>query len=100
MNEKLEFVFQMAKYTTVSLPTCKKLMRLAATHNRIEIELTNGYKDRDGLWDTQRTNQAIIKRERIDRKIEDILTIHGLNIVYGALTVRINLPEGREVYIP
>lgn len=99
MNEKLEFVFQMAKYTDVSLPILKKLMRLAATHNRIETELTNGYKDRAGNWDEETTLAAKKKRDRIDGRIEKILAEYGLNVEYGALTVRVKLQD-REVYIP
>jgi hypothetical protein len=99
-NEKLEFVFQMAKYTDVSLPTCKKIMRLGATHNRIETELTNGYKDRAGNWDIDRTVAAKKKRDRIGNRLESLLAEHGLSVEYGALTVRVLLPNNREVYIP
>jgi hypothetical protein len=71
-----------------------RLMRYAATHRRIEVELTNGYKDRSGKWDQPATNYAISKRNRIDRKMEALAPI-----VYGALTVSVRMGN-REVYIP
>jgi len=71
-----------------------RLMRYAATHVRIETELTNGYKDRAGNWDETRTKLAIAKRNRIDKKMELIAPI-----VYGALTVSVRMND-REYYIP
>jgi len=71
-----------------------RLMRYATTHVRIETELTNGYRDRDGNWDSERTNRAIAKRNRIDTKMEALAPI-----VYGALTVSVRIND-REFYIP
>ena len=71
-----------------------KLMRYATTHKRIETELTNGYKDRNGNWDQPATNAAISKRNRIDSKMEALAPI-----VYGALTVSVRMND-REMYIP
>lgn len=71
-----------------------KLMRYAATHVRIETELTNGYKNQFGTWDQKRTDLAIAKRNRIDAKMEALAPI-----VYGALTVSVRMGN-REFYIP
>src|ERR1700723_1658824 len=103
MTDKLELVFQMAKYTKhISLPMCKRLMRLASTHIRIETELTNGYKTASGQWDEVQTIIAKNKRDRVDRKMQSILNEagEGIALEYGALTVRAKLADGREVYIP
>lgn len=71
-----------------------RLMRYAATHRRIETELTNGYKNHAGNWDQFATERAIAKRDRIDAKMEALALI-----VYGALTVSVRMGN-REVYIP
>jgi hypothetical protein len=70
------------------------LMRYAATHRRIETELTNGYKDKDGKWDMVRTEKAIARRNQIDARMEALAPI-----VYGALTVSVRM-NNREYYIP
>lgn len=101
-RDRNEFVHFFMKYAPLELEkthgslhkAALKLMRLAATHKRIETELTNGYKDRDGNWDKQRTDEAIAKRDRIDAKMEAIAPI-----VYGALTVSVRMGN-REFYIP
>jgi hypothetical protein len=71
-----------------------RLMRYATTHVRIETELTNGYKDRQGNWDEATTKKAIVKRDRIDAKMEALAPI-----VYGSLTVSVRMGN-REFYIP
>lgn len=71
-----------------------KLLRYAATHVRLETELTNGYKDRSGNQDHDATARAIAKRERIDAAMEALAPIR-----YGALTVSVRLGD-REFYIP
>ncbi len=94
MNERAQFAFFMARNSSLEWRDVEKLMRLAATHRRIETELTNGYKLRNGNEDAERTKKAIAKRDRIDAQMETICKIE-----YGALTVRAVL-DGREVYIP
>jgi len=101
-RERWEFIHLFMKYAPLSLEethgslrnAALKLMRYAATHKRIETELTNGYKDQAGNWDKVRTDRAIAKRDRIDAKMEAIAPI-----VYGALTVSVRMGD-REVYIP
>jgi hypothetical protein len=73
-----------------------RLLSLAATHKRLENELTNGYKDKNGNQDHEQTAQAIAKRERVDAQMEKLASIG-----YGALTVYVRLGGGqREIYIP
>ena len=72
----------------------KRLMRYAATFVRIETELTNGYKTKDGQWDQQQTDKSILKRLRIEDAMERLAPI-----VYGALTVSVRMGN-REFYIP
>jgi hypothetical protein len=101
-RDRNEFVHFFMKYAPLSLEekygslrnAALKLMRYAATHVRIEAELTNGYKDHAGNWDFARTQKAIAKRNRIDAKMEAIAPI-----VYGALTVSVRMGN-REFYIP
>ena len=72
-RDRAEFIHFFMKYAPVTLETsfgslhiaAKRLMRYAATHVRIETELTNGYKDSRGNWDAIRTAQSIAKRNRI-----------------------------------
>jgi hypothetical protein len=100
--DRAEFVHFFMKYAPLSLEAeygslqkaALRLMRYATTHVRLETELTNGYKDHAGNWDQPRTNHAIAKRNRIDRKMEAIAPI-----VYGALTVAVRMND-REYYIP
>jgi len=101
-RDRAEFIHFFMKYAPLTLETsfgslhvaAKRLMRYAATHVRIETELTNGYKDSRGNWDAIRTAQSIAKRNRIDSKMESIAPI-----VYGALTVSVRMGN-REFYIP
>ncbi len=101
-RDRAEFIHFFMKYAPLSDGETEgdirrkalRLMRYAATHRRIETELTNGYKDRAGNWDQPATNYAISKRNRIDRKMEALAPI-----VYGALTVSVRMGD-REVYIP
>lgn len=86
-----------------------RLMRYAATHRRIETNLTNAayrkhadtcaikrlrHCDCSMVEDKEATRKAIAKRDRIDAKMEAIASI-----VYGALTVSVQMGD-REVYIP
>ena len=100
MSSRMEFIYQMAKYSNASIHDCQRLMRLGATHNRIELELTNGYKTKDGNWDSERTNNAMAKRERIGTKLEKLCAELGLTVEYGALTIHVITADKREVYIP
>lgn len=101
-RDRAEFIHFFMKYAPLTLETsfgslhtaAKRLMRLASTHVRIETELANGYKDSRGNWDAVRTAQAIVKRNRIDAKMEAIAPI-----AYGALTVAVRMGN-REFYIP
>ncbi len=101
-RSRLEFIHFFMKYAPLALEeqhgslrnAALKLMRYATTHTRIETELTNGYKDRNGNWDQARTDRAIAKRDRIDAKMEAIAPI-----VYGALVVSVRMND-REFYIP
>jgi hypothetical protein len=96
--DRAEFVHNFMKYAPLTLEeeygnlrnAALKLMRYASTHVRIETELTNGYKDRDGNQDHERTERAIAKRERIDARMEAIAPI-----VYGALTVSVRMDKRR-----
>lgn len=98
-NDKVEFAYQMGKYTTLPIGQVKRLMRLAATHDRLEVELSNGYKKPSGSWDEQETVKAQAKVRRIGRQLEKIAESTGATIDYGALTVRI-VASGRDIYIP
>ncbi len=101
-KDRAEFIHFFMKYAPLSDGETEgdlrrkalRLMRYAATHRRIETELTNGYKDRAGKWDQAATDRAKIKRDRIDAKMEAIAPI-----VYGALVVSVRMGD-REVYIP
>jgi hypothetical protein len=70
------------------------LMRYAATHRRIETDLTNGIKDAKGNWDEATTKALTAKRDIVDAKMEALAPI-----VYGALTVSVRIGN-REIYIP
>lgn len=101
-KERAEFVHFFMKYAPMSQGETEgdlhrkalRLMRYATTHRRIETDLTNGYKDKAGNWDETRTQAAIAKRNRIDKKMEALAPI-----VYGALTVSVRMGN-REFYIP
>ena len=101
-RDRAEFIYFYMKYAPMAEGETEgdlrrkalRLMRYAATHVRIETELTNGYKDCNGNWDQPRTNHAIAKRNRIDAKMEALAPI-----VYGALTVSVRMGN-REFYIP
>lgn len=99
MLGKVEFAYFMGRYTKASLGDIQSLLRLTATHKRLETELTNGYKTKSGNWDDVRTNAAKAKRDRIDSKIEKIAQTLGVEVEYGALTVSLTV-DNREVYIP
>lgn len=117
-RDKMEFAYLMGRYTDMSLPIVKRLMRLVATHVRIETELANGYKmhtqgckcrmrSEGCVWDHERTERAKRKRDRIDARIEAMCAEYKLRVVYGALTVSlVGAPDmteewlGREVYVP
>ena len=99
-RHKMEFAYQMGKYSSASIGQCQRLIRLAATHCRIETELTNGYKTRTGEWDAVATVCANAKRNRVDAKMEAIASEAGCRIEYGALTVRVVFADGREAGIP
>lgn len=86
-----------------------RLMRYAATHRRIETNLTNAayrkhadtcavhslrHCDCSMVEDGEATRNAITKRDRVDARMEAIAPI-----VYGALTVSVRLGD-REFYIP
>ncbi len=100
-NDRIDFAYQMGKYTTLSIGQVRKLMRLAATHDRIETELTNGYHSvaDPQEWDEVATKHAKAKRDRIEKRLEVIAALTSATIDYGALTVRI-VASGRDIYIP
>lgn len=119
-RDRWEFIYLFMKHATMQPGETEgdlnrkalKLLRYAATHRRIEIDLANAAyrKHADtcaslplGLgWrcnctmieDKEATARAIAKRDRIDAKMEAIAPI-----VYGALTVSVRMGD-REVYIP
>jgi hypothetical protein len=93
-DERIRFAFFMGRNSNLAVGDVLTLMRLAATHCRIETELTNGYKLKNGNQDQMRTHLAIAKRDRIDKRMESLCRIS-----YGALTVSVVI-QGREVHIP
>lgn len=124
-RDKMEFAYLMGRYTDMALPVVKRLMRLAATHVRIETELTNGYKKHKpdchyasiegqnyygppraefaccgGQWDGEWTEYMKRKRDHIDKRIEAMCAEYDIKVEYGALTVRLMLKDQREVYVP
>ena len=99
-RHKMEFAYQMGKYSGASIGQVQRLIRLAATHCRIETELTNGYKTQAGEWDSVTTEHAKVKRDRVGAKMEALAAEAGCRIEYGALTVRVVFADGREAGIP
>jgi hypothetical protein len=100
-RHKMEFAYQMGKYSGASIGQVQRLIRLAATHCRIETELTNGYKKpKSEEWDTEATERAKVKRDRVGARMEAIAADAGCKIEYGALTVRVVFADGREAGIP
>jgi hypothetical protein len=104
-KHKLEFVYQMAKYSTASIRDCERLMRYGATWIRLDTEFTNGYKfpekhPRAGEWDETTHNQSKKKMARIAKRMETLAKDAGCSIEYGALTVRVKFSNGREAGLP
>jgi hypothetical protein len=87
-NDKLEFIFAMAKHSNVTLHDCKRLMRYAATHHRLAEDSCNRE------W----TDQDESKKIRVRKSIQTIIHSHGARVLFNfdprGCTVKIQVPDG------
>jgi hypothetical protein len=87
-NEKLEFVFAMAKHSNVNLHDCKRVMRYAATVQRLAETACN----------RELTVREIRKDERIQMDIIAILAPQECEAKFNGdprgCVVKIQVPDG------
>jgi hypothetical protein len=87
-KEKLEFVYAMAKHSTVTLNECKRLLRYAATFQRLSVLECN----------RQMSVAEIRKQENVGMDIIAILSPHDCEAVLGGdprgCVVKVKTPDG------
>jgi hypothetical protein len=87
-NEKLEFVFAMARHSTLNLNTCKRIMRFATTHQRLAETACN----------RELTEREIRKQESV---MMDIIALCAdadvkpdFSVDQRGCTVKLQVPDG------
>lgn len=87
-NSKLEFAYAMAKHSTLTLNECKRLLRYAATYQRLSVEECN----------RQLTVAEIRKQENVGMDIIAILAVHDCEAILGGdprgCVVKIKVADG------
>ena len=87
-SSKLEFVFAMAKHSTVTLHDCQRLMRYGATVGYLAETACN----------RELTEREIRKDEKVQMDIIEILAPHDCSAKFGGdprgCTVKIAVPDG------
>ena len=87
-NSKLEFAFIMAKHSTITLHECKRLMRYAATCQRLAETACN----------RELTVAEIRKEENIQMNIIAIVAPHDCSAHFGGdprgCVVKLQVPDG------
>lgn len=87
-KDKLEFVFVMARHTTVTLHDCTKLLRYAATCQRLAETACN----------RELTVQEIRKEENMQMDIIAVLVPYDCEAKFGGdprgCVVKIKVPDG------
>ncbi len=87
-REKLEFVYLMAKHSKASLSDCQRLMRFAATHQRICTDECN----------REISNGEQAKKIRVQRKIVALCAGFNVKPKFSGdprgCTVKLQVPDG------
>lgn len=87
-NEKLEFIYLMAKHSTISLHDCKRLMRYAVTHQCLATNACN----------RELTEKEIRKQENVQMDIIAICADADVKPVFSGdprgCTVKLQVPDG------
>ena len=87
-KDKLEFAFAMAKHSTVTLNQCKRLLRYAATYQRLAETACN----------RELTVSEIRKQENIGMDILAILAEHDCEALLDGdprgCVVKVKVPDG------
>lgn len=87
-NEKMEFVYAMAKHSTLTINECKRLLRYEATHQRLAVTACN----------RELTVGEIRKQENVEMDIIAICAPHDVTPDFGGdprgCTVKLKVEDG------
>lgn len=87
-KEKMEFIYVMAKHSELTLAECQRVLRLAATVQRLAETACN----------RELTKREILKDENVQARIMQIVTPKDIDVGFSGdprgCTVKLRLPDG------